>query len=129
MVDVLDSPVQWVFDRTAAGAPAGLFRCAVTLSAPPAGWSSADADTVVARTVAEIEKAFPESKGVKVVHHFVCKCKDATFATCLPEGVKRPAAKTAVPNLFLAGDWTDTGLPATLEAAAQSGFAAGRAMG
>ncbi len=129
MIGVLDSPVQWVFDRTAAGAPAGLFRCAVTLSAPPEDWSSADADTIVARTLAEIEKAFPETKGVKVVHHFVCKCKDATFATLLPSGVKRPVAQTSVPNFFLAGDWTDTGLPATIEAAAQSGFAAERALG
>lgn len=126
MIGVLDSPVQWVFDRTAAGAPsgapAGLFRCAVTLSAPPADWSSADADTIVARTVTELEKVFPESKGIKVAFHFVCKCKDATFATRLPSGVARPGAKTSVSNLFLAGDWTDTGLPATLEAAAQSGL-------
>lgn len=129
MTGVLDSPIQWVFDRTAAGAPAGLFRCAVTLSAPPADWASSDAEAIVRRTVAELEKAFPESKGFSVVHHFVCKCKDATFATLLPSGVKRPAAKTVVPNLFLAGDWTDTGLPATIEAAAQSGFAAERALG
>lgn len=122
MIGVLDSPVQWVFDRTASGAPAGLFRCAVTLSAPPADWSAADADTVVERTVAELEKVFPESKSVKVAFHFVCKCKDATFATRLPSGVSRPDAKTSVGNLFLAGDWTDTGLPATLEAAAQSGL-------
>ncbi len=128
MIGVLDSPVQWVFDRTAAGAPAGLHRCAVTLSAPPADWASADADTIVARTVAELEKAFPESKGFAVKHSFVCKCKDATFATRLPDGVTRPGAKTPVANLFLAGDWTATGLPATLESAAQSGFAVAEAL-
>lgn len=128
MVGVLDSPVQWVFDRTAAGAPAGLHRCAITLSAPPPDWAAADADTIVARTVSELEKAFPESKGFAVKHSFVCKCKDATFATRLPAGVARPGAKTAVGNLFLAGDWTDTGLPATLESAAQSGFRVAQAL-
>lgn len=129
MTGVLDSPVQWVFDRTAAGSPAGLARCAITLSAPPADWSSASADDIVARTLAELAKAFPESGKVNVVHSFVCRCKDATFATRLPEGLVRPAAQTAVPNLLLAGDWTDTGLPATLEAAAQSGWAVAKVLG
>jgi len=45
----------------------------------------------------------------------------ATFAATPGENAKRPAAKTAWSNLFLAGDWTRTGLPATIEGAIRSG--------
>jgi squalene-associated FAD-dependent desaturase len=45
----------------------------------------------------------------------------ATFAATPGENAKRPAAKTAWSNLFLAGDWTMTGLPATIEGAIRSG--------
>jgi hypothetical protein len=45
----------------------------------------------------------------------------ATFAATPAENAKRPGARTAWGNLVLAGDWTATGLPATLESAARSG--------
>jgi squalene-associated FAD-dependent desaturase len=48
----------------------------------------------------------------------------ATFAATPEENAKRPGAQTSWRNLFLAGDWTDTGLPATIESAVRSGFRA-----
>lgn len=54
----------------------------------------------------------------------VVKEKRATFAATPQEDMKRPPAKTKWRNLILAGDWTDTGLPATLEGAIRSGDAA-----
>ncbi len=48
----------------------------------------------------------------------------ATFAATPAENAKRPGARTPWENLFLAGDWTATGLPATLEGAARSGHRA-----
>jgi squalene-associated FAD-dependent desaturase len=52
--------------------------------------------------------------------------KRATFAATPEQNAKRPAARTQWRNLFLAGDWTDTGLPATIEGALRSGEAAAR---
>jgi predicted NAD/FAD-dependent oxidoreductase len=52
------------------------------------------------------------------------KEKRATFAATPEQDMKRPPAKTKWRNLMLAGDWTDTGLPATLEGAVRSGEAA-----
>jgi phytoene dehydrogenase-like protein len=52
----------------------------------------------------------------------------ATFAAIPSEAVKRPGAKTRYDNLFLAGDWTATGLPACMEGAVRSGFAAAKAI-
>ena len=54
----------------------------------------------------------------------IVKEKRATFAATPEQDAKRPAAKTGWPNLFLAGDWTQTGLPATIEGAVSSGESA-----
>ena len=48
----------------------------------------------------------------------------ATFAATPEQDAKRPGAETAWRNLVLAGDWTDTGLPATIEGAIRSGHRA-----
>jgi squalene-associated FAD-dependent desaturase len=54
----------------------------------------------------------------------IVKEKRATFAATPAEAAKRPGARTHYSNLALAGDWTDTGLPATIEGAVRSGNAA-----
>jgi hypothetical protein len=54
----------------------------------------------------------------------IVKEKRATFAAIPAQDFNRPPARTAWRNLMLAGDWTDTGLPATLEGAVRSGEAA-----
>jgi hypothetical protein len=52
----------------------------------------------------------------------------ATFAATPEENARRPGARTQCPNLALAGDWTATGLPATLESAVRSGNRAAEAV-
>jgi hydroxysqualene dehydroxylase len=54
----------------------------------------------------------------------IVKEKRATFAATPAQLARRPGTATRWPNLVLAGDWTDTGLPATIEGAIRSGFAA-----
>ena len=54
----------------------------------------------------------------------IVKERRATFAATPGQNAKRPGARTAWRNLFLAGDWTDIGLPATIEGALRSGEAA-----
>ncbi len=54
----------------------------------------------------------------------VIREKRATFAATPEQQMRRPSATTHLRNLVLAGDWTDTGLPATIEGAIRSGFAA-----
>jgi squalene-associated FAD-dependent desaturase len=58
----------------------------------------------------------------------VLREKRATFAATFAQHVRRPSATTSIKNLVLAGDWTATGLPATIEGAIRSGFAAAKAL-
>ena len=58
----------------------------------------------------------------------VVKEKRATFAQTPAAMARRPKTRTEFANLFLAGDWTDTGLPATIEGAVRSGHAAAAAI-
>jgi squalene-associated FAD-dependent desaturase len=58
----------------------------------------------------------------------IIKEKRATFAATAADEARRPRARTAFANLLLAGDWTSTGLPATIEGAVRSGFAAAEAI-
>jgi uncharacterized protein with NAD-binding domain and iron-sulfur cluster len=51
----------------------------------------------------------------------IVKEKRATFAATPAQDARRPDARTQWRNLFLAGDWTQTGLPATIEGALRSG--------
>ncbi|HRK95995.1 MAG TPA: FAD-dependent oxidoreductase, partial [Rhodospirillales bacterium] len=60
--------------------------------------------------------------------HRIVKEKRATFAQTPAEAARRPGARTGHANLFLAGDWTDTGLPATLEGSVRSGNTAAEAV-
>ncbi len=59
----------------------------------------------------------------------IVKEKRATFAATPAQEARRPGAVTSWPNLFLAGDWTNTGLPATIEGSIRSGYRAAELAG
>jgi hydroxysqualene dehydroxylase len=59
--------------------------------------------------------------GAELPRWQVVKEKRATFAATVEQQQRRPSARTAFDNLLLAGDWTATGLPATIEGALRSG--------
>jgi uncharacterized protein with NAD-binding domain and iron-sulfur cluster len=76
--------------------------------------------------VAEIKRFIPGARGARLTRSRVLKERRAT-PLLRPETIGlRPATETEIPNLALAGDWTATGLPATLEGAAASGHRAAR---
>lgn len=68
----------------------------------------------------------PRQVGDDVPKFRVVKERRATFAATATQELRRPAARTSWTNLVLAGDWTATGLPATIEGAIRSGRTAGR---
>ncbi|MFF5452145.1 hydroxysqualene dehydroxylase HpnE [Streptomyces sp. NPDC012950] len=125
----LGSPVQWVFDRTdASGLTGGGQYLAVSQSA-----AQDDIDEPVAvlreRYLPELERLLPAARGAGVRDFFVTRERTATFDPAPGTGRLRPGARTRAPGLYLAGAWTATGWPATMEGAVRSGFnAAGAAL-
>ena len=121
----VDSPVQWVFDRTGpSGLAAGQYL-AVSVSA---------ADDVVDTPAAQLreqfvpalEQIFPAARDARITDFFVTRERRATFRQEPGCGEKRPGATTRLAGLVLAGAWTDTGWPDTMEGAVRSGLNAAR---
>ena len=123
----IDSPIQWVFDRTASSgrAPPQQYL-AVTLSAADAYLGRRPED-LGPEIVAALGDLFPASRGATVVDTLVTKERTATFRAVPGTGALRPGPLTTIPGLVLAGAWTDTGWPATMEGAVRSGLTAARA--
>jgi uncharacterized protein with NAD-binding domain and iron-sulfur cluster len=134
----VDSPVQWVFDRTrisgldrlstpASSASATAARrpqyLAISLSAAD---EYVDVPAAVLREqfVSALAELLPAAQEAQVTEFFVTRERRATFRQAPGTARLRPRAGTRLPGLVLAGAWTDTGWPDTMESAVRSGLAA-----
>jgi squalene-associated FAD-dependent desaturase len=121
------SPVQWVFDRTAqSGLSTGQYL-ALSISAADE-YIDAPVATLRERFLPELQRLLPPLASARVLDFFVTREREATFRPSPGTAALRPPATTRVAGLFLAGAWTDTGWPATMEGAVRSGSAAARAV-
>jgi squalene-associated FAD-dependent desaturase len=119
------TPVQWVFDRTeAAGLVAGQYL-AVSLSGADA-YISRSSEDLRSEFLPAIQQLFPLARPARLERFFVTREPAATFRQAPGTARLRPGPQTGVDGLFLAGAWTDTGWPATMEGAVRSGLAAAR---
>jgi squalene-associated FAD-dependent desaturase len=128
MVGLRDSELEWVFDKGwifgRKGAPQHL---SFIVSAAHRSLERSNGELVAAAEAA-LRRYFPAMREAAVLRSLVLREPEATFSAG-PEGeALRPANATALPGLFLAGDWTATGLPATIEGAVRSGYAAAEAV-
>jgi uncharacterized protein with NAD-binding domain and iron-sulfur cluster len=134
-VTLLDTTTQWIFNKTALYAPlngAGknpakgqylqlVISASYNLLQTPR-------QEIIDLCLKEVRQALPAARDANLIKATVIKETAATFS---PEpGVDRwrPKQETSVQNLFLAGDWTDTGWPATMEGAVRSGYLAAEAV-
>jgi hydroxysqualene dehydroxylase len=86
-------------------------------------------EELLAVALRELGQLLPVAREAKLTHSLVLKERFATFSPSWEVEAMRPTARTPVEGLYLAGDWTATGLPATIEGAVQSGYtAAGKIM-
>jgi squalene-associated FAD-dependent desaturase len=122
----VDSPVQWIFDRTQISGLDGRD------GAQYLALSQSAADEDVDKPVAELREKFvpalaellPKARDARVVEFFVTRERHATFRQVPGTAALRPGAGTKLPGLVLAGSWTSTGWPDTMEGAVRSGLAA-----
>jgi squalene-associated FAD-dependent desaturase len=119
------TPVQWVFDRTASsGVEEGQYL-AVTLSAADAELEMT-VDELRDRYLPALSDLLPAAASATVREFFVTREHSATFRAAPGTRSLRPGPRTRLPGLLLAGTWTDTGWPATMESAVRSGRMAAR---
>jgi hydroxysqualene dehydroxylase len=122
---VIGSPVQWVFDRSEiAGVDSGQYL-AVSLSAAEE-WIDVPTGRLKEQFLPEMARLFPAAGGARVRQFFVTRERRATFRQSPGSARLRPAARTNLPGCVLAGAWTATGWPDTMEGAVRSGNEAAR---
>jgi len=114
---LVDCLGQWAFDR-------GGNYVQVVISAA----RDLDRTDLEQRIVAELRELFPASRGATLLRSKVVTEHTATFSAVPGIDRFRPPQRTPIANLFLAGDWTATGWPATMESAVRSGFLAADAI-
>jgi hydroxysqualene dehydroxylase len=116
--------MQWVFDKRAILGESSSHLSLVSSGAEAlVGRAN---DELIALAMNELTAALPAVGGAVLRRAVVVREKRATFSVA-PGQPARPATETEVPGLFLAGDWIDTGLPATIESAVVSGHRAAAA--
>ncbi|UED87661.1 hydroxysqualene dehydroxylase HpnE [Streptomyces profundus] len=131
-IAAVNSPIQWVFDRTG---PAGLNalpgarngQYLVISQSAVTEEIQQPAEVLRKRYLPALTRLLPRAAEARLLDFFVTRERTATFAPTPGVGRLRPGPVTGAPGLFLAGAWTATGWPATMEGAVRSGLAAARA--
>jgi squalene-associated FAD-dependent desaturase len=85
-------------------------------------------EETIDRIVAELREAFPAARAARLLRWRLVVDPQAVFSPTPGQAARRPSQETAVDNFFLAGDWTNTGWPATMEGAVRSGRHAAEAL-
>jgi zeta-carotene desaturase len=116
--------VQWLFDKSRILGATD--HCIALVLSGAHEHVSKSKEELLAIAMKELGEALPATKKAKLLHSLVIKERFATFSPSPEAEPLRPTARTPVKGLYLAGDWTATGLPATIEGAVQSGYTAAK---
>jgi squalene-associated FAD-dependent desaturase len=122
----IDSPAQWLFDCTATSGVTDGQLVGVSLSAAR-DERTASVAQLRERFLPELARLLPHAAAATVLDFAVTHEPQATFAAVPGTRRLRPGATTPTPGIYLAGAWTATGWPATMESAVRSGLAAANA--
>jgi zeta-carotene desaturase len=117
---LLDRNLQWLFRKSER-----YLQAVVSASRALLDLSRED---IVRMACEELREFFPAAREAKLVRSHVIKEARATYSPAPGLQSCRPGAQTRYPNVFLAGDWTDTGWPPTMEGAVRSGYLAAEAV-
>ena len=118
---LLDRTMQWMFNKSEG-------RYVQLVVSASRSLVEKSRQEIVDLAVKELREFFPQAKDAKLERAQVIKEVRATFSAAPGLEGKRPAAETGISNFFVAGDWTRSGWPATMEGAVRSGYLAAEAV-
>lgn len=119
---LLDSPIEWVFNKNAIAGETGGGRQHLALVISGAHVAAKQTkEQLIALATQELKRFFPAARRQEPLHALVIREHDATLSHTVGVARLRPPQQTEYENFLLAGDWTATGLPATIEGAVWSG--------
>ena len=125
---LLDRTTQWIFNKSRLyGGPGDGQYLQLVISASY-DLVRRSRQEIIDLCLGELLQVLPEAQGAKLLKATVIKETAATFSPEPGSDRWRPSQSTPLPNLFLAGDWTATGWPATMEGAVRSGYLAAEAI-
>jgi zeta-carotene desaturase len=118
---LLDRTIQWMFNKSGGS----YLQLVVSASRDLLDMTR---NEVISMALCELREYFPRAVGAELLKAHVVKEVRATFSAAPETESLRPTAVTGRPDLFLAGDWTRSGWPATMEGAVRSGYLAAEAV-
>jgi hydroxysqualene dehydroxylase len=124
---VIDSPIQFLFDRTSSSGLRSGQSLSISLSAAD-DYISQSSGQLVRTFFAALQALLPIARTARLLDGVVTRERAATFRGVPGTAALRPSSRTPVRDLVLAGAWCATGWPATMEGAVQSGESAARAL-
>jgi len=124
---LLDRTIQWMFHKSRLLGRGGPSYMELVVSSSKALVEKPRGE-IIEMAVRELGEFFPSVREAKLVKSTVIKEVHATYSALPGADSYRPPAHTVWPRVFLAGDWTRTGWPATMEGAVRSGYLAAEAV-
>jgi zeta-carotene desaturase len=118
---LLDRTMQWMFNKDGG-------RYLQLVVSASRDLTTVSREDIIDIALGDLRLYFPRVREATLVRAHVVKEQRATFSAAPGTEALRPPAATSVANLFLAGDWTNTGWPATMEGAVRSGYIAAAAV-
>ncbi len=118
---LLDRTMQWMFNKQGG-------RYLQLVVSASRDLTSRARNEIIELAISDLAAFFPKAREARLLKAHVVKEQRATFSAAPGTDSLRPGCRTDTPNLFLAGDWTQTGWPATMEGAVRSGYLAAEAV-
>lgn len=127
-VGLLGTRSQWIFNKDLilpTGKRSNQIAVIISAARDFVDWTRSD---LVEMALSDLHELLPQSRSAVLLHSAIVKEREATLSHTVESDSLRLGPRTSIPNLILAGDWTNTGLPATIESAVLSGDVAAKVL-
>jgi squalene-associated FAD-dependent desaturase len=120
-IGLIGTEIQWLFNKDALSMTGKKSNHLALVISAANRYVNLTKHQLVELALRDLHRLLPQSLDAQLLHSTIVKERDATISHTVESDTLRPNAQTSIENFILAGDWTNTGLPATIESAVLSG--------